>query len=77
MKNIAPDLFRLSAWFDIRRQRQDPNCQDADGHPAILVAAALGTCEIVEMLLKDSLHMFEMSYDSEKVNQKKGLVFQV
>lgn len=35
------------------RQRQDPNCEDADGHPAILVAAAVGSREILEMLLKE------------------------
>ena len=35
------------------RRRQDPNCQDAEGHPATLVAAAVGSCEILEILLKD------------------------
>ena len=34
------------------RQRQDPNCEDVDGHPAVLVAAAVGSREILEMLLQ-------------------------
>eukprot|EP00913_Durusdinium_trenchii_P020569 g19319.t2 len=36
----------------VLEQRQDPNCQDADGHPAIMVAAAVGSRDILEMLLQ-------------------------
>ena len=45
---------RISSFWQSQRQRQDPNCQGADGHPAILVAAAVGSCEILKILLKES-----------------------